>query len=256
MTARRPAPALRRRRQLPVPARARRRMQRVPEVIDVWFDSGAMPFAQCHAPFENQEALRGAASRPTSSARRSTRRAAGSTRCSPISRCCSTSAPYAQRRLPRPDPRRRGPEDVEVQGQHRRALGRHRPLRRRRACAGTSSPPSSRGTATASRWRRSARASACSCASCGTSTRSYAPTRPRGAVRRRGQTDLDRWIRSRLGATVEEVTDAPGGLRRDDRRPRDRRVRRRPLQLVRAPLAAALLGRRRARPSPRCASAW
>jgi isoleucyl-tRNA synthetase len=30
-------------------------MSRVPEVIDVWFDSGAMPFAQYHAPFENQE---------------------------------------------------------------------------------------------------------------------------------------------------------------------------------------------------------
>ena len=27
----------------------------MPEVIDVWFDSGAMPFAQYHAPFENQE---------------------------------------------------------------------------------------------------------------------------------------------------------------------------------------------------------
>ncbi|MGO9490102.1 MAG: isoleucine--tRNA ligase [Solirubrobacteraceae bacterium] len=30
-------------------------MRRVPEVIDVWFDSGAMPFAQHHFPFENQE---------------------------------------------------------------------------------------------------------------------------------------------------------------------------------------------------------
>jgi isoleucyl-tRNA synthetase len=30
-------------------------MRRVPEVIDVWFDSGAMPFAQWHAPFENLE---------------------------------------------------------------------------------------------------------------------------------------------------------------------------------------------------------
>jgi isoleucyl-tRNA synthetase len=29
------------------------RMERVPEVIDVWFDSGSMPFAQYHAPFEN-----------------------------------------------------------------------------------------------------------------------------------------------------------------------------------------------------------
>jgi isoleucyl-tRNA synthetase len=30
-------------------------MQRVPEVIDCWFDSGAMPFAQHHWPFENQD---------------------------------------------------------------------------------------------------------------------------------------------------------------------------------------------------------
>ncbi|MBX3010925.1 MAG: isoleucine--tRNA ligase [Caldilineaceae bacterium] len=29
-------------------------MRRVPEVIDVWFDSGAMPVAQYHYPFENQ----------------------------------------------------------------------------------------------------------------------------------------------------------------------------------------------------------
>jgi isoleucyl-tRNA synthetase len=32
-----------------------RPMRRVVEVIDVWFDSGAMPFAQHHAPFENEE---------------------------------------------------------------------------------------------------------------------------------------------------------------------------------------------------------
>jgi isoleucyl-tRNA synthetase len=32
-------------------------MQRVPELIDVWFDSGAMPVAQWHYPFENQEAF-------------------------------------------------------------------------------------------------------------------------------------------------------------------------------------------------------
>ena len=30
-------------------------MKRVPEVIDCWFDSGAMPFAQYHYPFENKE---------------------------------------------------------------------------------------------------------------------------------------------------------------------------------------------------------
>ena len=30
-------------------------MKRVPDLIDVWFDSGAMPFAQWHWPFENEE---------------------------------------------------------------------------------------------------------------------------------------------------------------------------------------------------------
>lgn len=30
-------------------------MKRVPEVIDCWFDSGAMPFAQWHYPFENED---------------------------------------------------------------------------------------------------------------------------------------------------------------------------------------------------------
>lgn len=33
-------------------------MHRVPEVIDCWFDSGAMPFAQHHYPFENEELFR------------------------------------------------------------------------------------------------------------------------------------------------------------------------------------------------------
>ncbi len=30
-------------------------MRRVPETIDAWYDSGAMPFAQFHYPFENEE---------------------------------------------------------------------------------------------------------------------------------------------------------------------------------------------------------
>ncbi len=31
------------------------KMERIPEVMDCWFDSGAMPFAQWHYPFENKE---------------------------------------------------------------------------------------------------------------------------------------------------------------------------------------------------------
>ncbi|WP_313541973.1 isoleucine--tRNA ligase [Leifsonia aquatica] len=30
-------------------------MRRIPDVLDVWFDSGSMPFAQVHYPFENQD---------------------------------------------------------------------------------------------------------------------------------------------------------------------------------------------------------
>jgi isoleucyl-tRNA synthetase len=33
-------------------------MRRVPEVIDTWFDSGSMPFAQWHFPFEGHEQMR------------------------------------------------------------------------------------------------------------------------------------------------------------------------------------------------------
>lgn len=34
-------------------------MHRVPEVVDCWFDSGSMPFAQHHYPFENKEEFEG-----------------------------------------------------------------------------------------------------------------------------------------------------------------------------------------------------
>jgi isoleucyl-tRNA synthetase len=33
-------------------------MHRIPEVLDCWFDSGAMPFAQHHYPFENQDVFK------------------------------------------------------------------------------------------------------------------------------------------------------------------------------------------------------
>src|SRR4029079_6611535 len=36
-------------------SRSGKPMKRIPDLIDVWFDSGAMPYAQWHFPFENQE---------------------------------------------------------------------------------------------------------------------------------------------------------------------------------------------------------
>ena len=69
-------------------------MKRAPEVIDCWFDSGAMPFAQVHYPFENKRSLIRPDTRPIISARLSTRRAAGSTACMPSRRFYSTSPCY------------------------------------------------------------------------------------------------------------------------------------------------------------------
>jgi len=63
------------------------KMKRVPEVIDCWFDSGAMPLAQYHYPFENAihlrmiPCLKTGAFPPIISVRLSTRPAAGSTAC-------------------------------------------------------------------------------------------------------------------------------------------------------------------------------
>ncbi len=39
------------------PARDGGTMRRVPDLIDVWFDSGSMPFSQWHFPFENEKAF-------------------------------------------------------------------------------------------------------------------------------------------------------------------------------------------------------
>ena len=52
-------------------------MHRVPEVIDCWFDSGAMPFAQHHYPFENQDVFKRQSSRHSSFPRLLTRQEAG-----------------------------------------------------------------------------------------------------------------------------------------------------------------------------------
>jgi isoleucyl-tRNA synthetase len=53
----RPAPAVHRRARAPNPddPTGKSMMRRVPEVLDCWFESGSMPFAQVHYPFENKE---------------------------------------------------------------------------------------------------------------------------------------------------------------------------------------------------------
>lgn len=57
-------------------------MKRVPDLIDVWFDSGAMPYAQWHFPFENKETFE-KVFRQIISQKEWTRQGAGSTHCMP-----------------------------------------------------------------------------------------------------------------------------------------------------------------------------
>ena len=129
--ARRPAPALRRRHDVRLRASAASEMRRVPEVIDVWFDSGAMPFAQYHAPFENQELFE--ARFPADYICEALDQTRGwFYSLIAISTLLFDRAPYRTVALPRPDRRRRGQEDVQVAGQHRRAVGGDRAPRRRR----------------------------------------------------------------------------------------------------------------------------
>ena len=91
-------------------------MRRVPEVIDVWFDSGSMPFAQFHAPHENSEHFE--------------QRFPADFICEAldqtrgwfysllaISTLLFDRSSY-RNGLPGPDPRRGGPQDVQVPGQH------------------------------------------------------------------------------------------------------------------------------------------
>jgi isoleucyl-tRNA synthetase len=73
------------------PSRAGGTMRRIVEVFDCWFESGSMPYAQNHYPFERRRRSTSRTTcRRTSSPRASTRPAAGSTRCTCCRRRCST----------------------------------------------------------------------------------------------------------------------------------------------------------------------
>ncbi len=67
-------------------------LKRVPEVIDVWFDTGSHAVRPVARAVREPGQVRASSSPRTTSARASTRRAAGSTACSRSARCCSTRA--------------------------------------------------------------------------------------------------------------------------------------------------------------------
>ena len=160
-----------------------------------------------------------------------------------------------QRRVPRAARRPGRPEDVEVARATSSTRGRSSTPAAPTRCAGTSSPPGRRG-----RTRR------VSVEAIDESTRRFLrdalehllvlrhlrePRRlgARALRPRRPSTHvLDRWVRSRLHGTVATVTDALDGFDALARRAGARALRRRPLELVRAPVARRGSGRR---PTPR-----
>ena len=211
--ARGPAPAVRRRGRLPVPAVRRARWRACPRSSTSGSTRAAMPFAQWHAPFENEEHferalpgrlhLRG--DRPDARlVLLAARRLDAAVRPRALPRTSSASACILDER---------GPEDVASRkGNIVVPVGRARPLRRRRVplvllhvqAAVGRLPLLARGDR---RGRAPVPAAALEhvrvLRRC---TRT--PPRCEGGDADAGRaTELDRWILSRLAATVEEVTE-------------------------------------------------
>ena len=239
-------------------------MRRVEEVIDAWYDSGSMPFAQFHYPFEGQESFE--------------ERFPAEFICEAIDQtrgwfysllAVSTllfdESSYRHCVCLGPDPRPRGPEDVEEPRQRGRARRGDRrataPTRFRwyyltsqQPWAGYRFSVETVGESvrqfmltlwnTYSFWVLYANAE-------GSSGDDFAGERPRRAGGRRSTGGRFRGCRRRSS----EVDRAARGIRLDRGRPGDRRLRRRALELVRAAVAAALLGGRPRRRSRPCATA-
>ena len=188
-------------------------MRRVPEVLDCWFESGSMPFAQVHYPFENKEwfeahfpgRLHRRVRRPDARLVLHAARAVdGAVR----------PAGVPERDLPRRRARRRGPQALQAAAQlprPRRGLETHR-LRRAALVPDVVADPARRRPR---RSPRTARASPRSCAWCstrsGTPTTSSRSTPTPTATRRTFRTDatgvLDRYVLAKTRTLVEAVTD-------------------------------------------------
>ena len=105
-------------------------MRRIPELVDVWFDSGSMPFAQWHYPFENQETFKH--SFPADFICRRRRSDARLVLHAALDQLVPfQAAVFQERHLQRSGSGQERPEDVEDARQHRRSISGDRPIRRR-----------------------------------------------------------------------------------------------------------------------------
>ena len=221
---------------------------RVPSVIDVWFDSGSMPFAQWHYPFENRGGLRASLPGRLHQRRPSTRREAGSTP-------CSRSATMLE-----------GPKLLSTTSSASVSSSTPRVARCRSPWATIIDPwaPIDEHGADAMRWLLLTGGSPWQARRIGVhmiqeSLRKYLMTLwntysfwvtyatledfdPTGLDIDVGdRSEMDRWVLAELDDTVRTVTDGSRGVRRNPLGAADRALRRRPDQLVRAPKPPAVL---------------
>ena len=120
--------------------------------------------------------------------------------------------PFKTRLLPWPRPRRQGPEDVEVEGQHRRSAGAGRQIWRRRAAL-HARPRWKARAATSSSMKSASKAIATSRPSCGTPRASASRTafRARPTSRRRPPRHaVNRWIIGEVAATAQGARSRHG----------------------------------------------
>ena len=166
------------------------RMRRVPDVIDCWFDSGAMPFAQWGYPHQNREKFREQFPADFISEAIDQTRGwfysllaistllfrdpeADDAPKKPGTHDWPAKAPadpVSQLHRAGADARRRRPEDVEEQAELLASRTRSSTATAPTPCAGTSSPTSRPGRRSATANRRSRTAFPSFCCGCGTST--------------------------------------------------------------------------------------
>ncbi len=223
-------------------------MRRIPDVLDCWFESGSMPFAQVHYPFENQEWFES--------------HFPGDFIVEYIGQTRGwfyTLHVLATALFDRPsfktcvvhgvllgdDGQKLSKRLAQLSRSGRRV--RHRRVRRDAvgaavvggACAAATWWP------TAGRWKRPSARCSCRSGTRGTSCRST-PTRPgiRGEERASAEHVLDRYVLAKVGALARRRHRAPRCLRPVGRVRVDPRLHRLAQQLVHPPQPRPLLGRR------------
>ena len=108
-------------------------MRRVPEVIDVWYDSGAMPYAQYHYPFESPDLLKDGRFPAAYICEAVDQTRGWFYSLHALAVLLTDSPAYSNVICLGPHPGRDGPQDEQVQGEHRGAVGGHHATRGGRA---------------------------------------------------------------------------------------------------------------------------